>query len=125
DHDYWYNLFGPEFSRKERRKENRTRGIGATLWELVLHEQRKRARSKAGEIGSVLSGSQPRRSLATKAQAGSLPFLAGGSMKRALSTSVRPRRQIRLSQIAASMRVVPGSWNFEPLVDGAAPRLPR
>jgi hypothetical protein len=31
DHDYWYNLFGPEFSHKERRKENRTRGIGATL----------------------------------------------------------------------------------------------
>jgi hypothetical protein len=38
DHDYWYNLFGPEFSRKERRKENRTRGIGTTLWELVIHE---------------------------------------------------------------------------------------
>ena len=43
DHDYWYNLFGPDFSLKERRKENRTREIGATLWELVLHEQRKRA----------------------------------------------------------------------------------
>jgi hypothetical protein len=70
DHDYWYNLFGPEFSRKERDKENRTRGIGATLWELVLHEQRKRADSKAGEFGSVLSARQPRRSLATKAQTG-------------------------------------------------------
>jgi hypothetical protein len=43
DHDYWYNLFGPEFSHKERRKENRTRGIGATLWELVVHEHRNRA----------------------------------------------------------------------------------
>jgi hypothetical protein len=66
DHDYWYNLFGPEFSRKERRKESRTRTIGAALWELVIHEQRKRAHSKAGEIGSVLSASQPRQSLVTK-----------------------------------------------------------
>ena len=36
DHDSWYNLFGPEFSLKERRKENRTREIGGTLWELTL-----------------------------------------------------------------------------------------
>ena len=28
--------FGPEFSLKERRKENRTREIGGTLWELTL-----------------------------------------------------------------------------------------
>jgi hypothetical protein len=59
DHDYRYNLFGPEFSHKERRKESRTRGIGATLWELVVHENRNRAHSKAGEIGSVLSARQP------------------------------------------------------------------
>ena len=54
DHDYRYNLFGPEFSHKERR----TRGIGATLWELVVHENRNRAHSKAGEIGSVISARQ-------------------------------------------------------------------
>jgi hypothetical protein len=70
DHDHWYNLFGPEFSHKERRKENRTRGIGATLWELVVHEQRNRADPKAGEVGSVLSARQPHRSFDTKAQAG-------------------------------------------------------
>ena len=49
DHDYWYNLFGPEFSLKERRKENRTRDIGGTLWELALHEQRSGAHPKIGE----------------------------------------------------------------------------
>jgi hypothetical protein len=48
DHDSWYNLFGPEFSLKERRKENRTREIGGTLWELTFHEQRKRAYPKIG-----------------------------------------------------------------------------
>jgi hypothetical protein len=48
DHDSWYNLFGPEFSLKERRKENRTREIGGTLWELTFHEQRKRAHPKIG-----------------------------------------------------------------------------
>jgi hypothetical protein len=49
DHDYWYNLFGPDFSLKERRKENRTRDIGGTLWELALHEQRRGAHPKIGE----------------------------------------------------------------------------
>jgi hypothetical protein len=48
DHDSWYNLFGPEFSLKERRKENRTREIGGTLCELTFHEQRKRAHPKIG-----------------------------------------------------------------------------
>ena len=46
DHDSWYNLFGPELSLKERRKENRAREIGGTLWELTSHEQRKRAHPK-------------------------------------------------------------------------------
>jgi hypothetical protein len=55
DHDSWYNLFGSEFSLEERRKENRTREIGGTLWELTFHEQRKRARSKkvTGPPGSI------------------------------------------------------------------------
>jgi hypothetical protein len=70
DHDYWYNLFGPDFSLKERRKENRTREIGATLWELVLHEQRKRARPKTGEIARHFRQDSPADPLATKAQAG-------------------------------------------------------
>jgi hypothetical protein len=48
DHDFWYNLFRPELSLKERRKENRTREIGGTLWELTFHEQRKRAHPKIG-----------------------------------------------------------------------------
>jgi hypothetical protein len=42
DHDTWYNLFGPEFSLKGRRKENRTREIGGTLWELAFHESQGR-----------------------------------------------------------------------------------
>ncbi len=41
DHDSWYNLFGPEFSLKERRKENRTKDIGGTLWELSFQNRRE------------------------------------------------------------------------------------
>ena len=59
DHDSWYNLFGPEFVLKERRKENRTRGIGGTLWELAFHEQRKRAHPKIGETARYFRQDSP------------------------------------------------------------------
>jgi hypothetical protein len=59
DHDYWYNLFGPEFSLKERRKENRTRDIGGTLWELAFHEQRERVHPKIGEAARYFRQDSP------------------------------------------------------------------
>ena len=59
DHDYWYNLFRPEFSLKERRKENRTRDIGGTLWELAFYEQRERAHPKIGEAARYFRQDSP------------------------------------------------------------------